>query len=106
MTSALQTVVLTVPSAHCATCRLRILDALGLPGIAQADVDLRTREATVLFDPGETSAAAIVAALVAAGHPPEPDPTAPQSLPNRTGAWSAHSDGKGSSDDTGDCGRP
>lgn len=70
MTIALRTVVLAVQSAHCGTCRLRILEALTLPGVVQAEVDLRSREATVLFDPAGTNEAAIAGALAAAGHPP------------------------------------
>lgn len=66
----MRTVVLVVPSAHCAMCRSAILEVLRLPGIAEADVDLRTREATVLFDPARTTEWAIHAALAAAGHPP------------------------------------
>lgn len=67
----MRTVVLVLPSAHCATCRLAILDSLRLAGVLEAEVDLRTREATVVFDPSETSPEAIAAALNAAGHPPK-----------------------------------
>jgi periplasmic mercuric ion binding protein len=65
------TVVLKIPTADCATCRLAILRALdSLGGMVEADVDLRTRQATVRFDPARTDAAEIAGALTAAGHPP------------------------------------
>jgi copper chaperone CopZ len=65
------TLVLSIPSADCATCRLAILRALeGIGGVEEADVDLRDRQATVRFDSTLTDAATIAAALVTAGHPP------------------------------------
>jgi Cu+-exporting ATPase len=77
-------VTLTLGGLHCAACVARVERALSqAPGVARAQVNLATRRARVKFDPEQTSAASLQAAVVAAGYeveswaeeaPPPPPP--------------------------------
>jgi Cu+-exporting ATPase len=60
---------LPVRGMHCAACVGRVERALrGVPGVAEASVNLATERATVAFDPGAADLAALRAAVAAAGY--------------------------------------
>ncbi|MBM2811049.1 MAG: heavy metal translocating P-type ATPase [Chloroflexi bacterium] len=62
-------VVIPVTGMTCASCVRRIERALGkVPGVGQANVNLATERATVVYDPGATSLAALRQAVEKAGY--------------------------------------
>ena len=61
--------VLDLEGMHCASCVGSIEGALAsLEGVSEANVNLATRKAAVLYDPGRTSVAELVAAVERAGY--------------------------------------
>ena len=78
---------LPVRGMHCASCVARVEGALrGVPGVAEATVNLATERATVLLDPTRVDLAALRAAVGAAGYElgdPEPEAGAGEALVDR-----------------------
>ena len=73
----------TVQGMTCGGCAQRIKDALTkLPGISRASVDIKTRQATINFDPEWTDSQAIEAAVFAAGFAIESEGGADASVEN------------------------
>jgi len=65
-----QTVVLDVQNMTCALCPITVKKSLQqVPGVAEANVDLDKKTATVSFDPDRISTAALVKATTDAGYP-------------------------------------
>ena len=65
-----QTVVLDVQNMTCALCPITVKKSLQqVPGVAEANVDLDKKTATVRFDPDRISTAALVNATTNAGYP-------------------------------------
>lgn len=68
----METTTFDTPTATCGSCRATIKETLGgLTGISKADLDLRTRKTTVVFDPAVINRSSVSAALADAGYPPE-----------------------------------
>ena len=68
-----QTVVLDVQNMTCELCPITVKSALGkVPGVAETNVDLATKTATVKFDPDKANVAALVKATTNAGFPSAP----------------------------------
>lgn len=64
-----QSLTLEVAGMHCASCTARVEQALrGVPGVAQAGVNLATSEASVTFDPATASVGDLLAAVDKAGY--------------------------------------
>ncbi len=62
---------LAVGGMHCASCAESIADAVGtVDGVVDVDVNYATDEATVEYDPGRTSLAAVYDAVERAGYEP------------------------------------
>jgi len=67
-----QKVSLAVSNMTCSTCGPTVRRALRqVDGVYKATVDLRTRTATVYFDPSKTKIPALTQATTAAGYPSE-----------------------------------
>ncbi len=67
--TALLTVNLPVDGIHCAGCISRVEGALGgVPGVAEASVNLATGEARVSFDPGSADLQELLAAVEGVGY--------------------------------------
>lgn len=81
----MSTVSLSVPGAHCGTCRADILRCVrGVPGVARAELDLERRELTVELDPTRVTVADLRRHLSVAGYPVgggTTDPTPTRSTP-------------------------
>ncbi|MCW7537773.1 cation-translocating P-type ATPase [Aquabacterium sp. A7-Y] len=61
--------VLAIEGMYCAACSLSIEQALlGVPGVLQAEVNPASRRARVRWDPQQTRASALAAAVAAAGY--------------------------------------
>ncbi len=70
----METVTLSTPSAHCGSCRANIKESMEeVAGVRSADLDLETRETTVIFDPEVLDERAVRSAISEAGYPPEDD---------------------------------
>lgn len=68
-TAELQTVRLSITGMHCASCVQTIQKALSrLPGVAKANVNLATEEATAMFDPERVDRNDLVRAVEGAGY--------------------------------------
>lgn len=68
-----QTAVLDVQNMTCSLCSITIRKALEkVPGVMDAKVDYDHKTATVKYDPGKTSAQALVKATTNAGFPSTP----------------------------------
>jgi mercuric ion binding protein len=68
--AAERTVTLAVDNMTCALCPPIVKKSLlHVPGVASADVSAEKRTATVVFDDGKTTVAALVAATTNAGYP-------------------------------------
>ncbi len=64
-----QRLTLPVRGMHCAACVGKVERALaGVPGVADAHVNLATEQATVAFDPSRVDVGAMQAAVAAAGY--------------------------------------
>jgi len=62
--------VLDVQNMTCALCPITVKKSLQqVPGVAEANVDLDKKTATVRFDPDRISTAALVKATTDAGYP-------------------------------------
>lgn len=60
---------LRITGMHCGNCQKTVGAALrAVPGVVQANVDLVFHRATVTYDPGQTSIAALVDAVKASGY--------------------------------------
>jgi len=60
---------LAVEGLHCMSCVLRLQSALeDVPGVVSADVDLGSRVATVVYEPGAAAVDDLAAAVTAAGY--------------------------------------
>ena len=69
MAQAVDRVTLPVRGMHCAACVGRVERALtGVPGVAEARVNLATEQATIAFDPAQADLARLRAAVDAAGY--------------------------------------
>jgi len=65
-----ETVTLSVEGMTCPVCPITVRTALEkVPGVENAEVDLDTRTATVVFDPVTTNVEALTAATTNAGFP-------------------------------------
>ena len=68
--AAQKTVALDVPGMSCAACPITVKKALGkVEGVARAEVDYESRQATVTFDDAKTDAAKLTRATADAGYP-------------------------------------
>lgn len=68
--AATKTVTLSVPGMNCASCPITVKKALGkVPGVANTDVNLDKREATVTFDDARANVEALTRATRDAGYP-------------------------------------
>jgi len=68
-----QTAVLDIQNMTCGLCPITVKKSLQkVPGVADVKVDFDKRTATVKFDPGKASAAALVKATTDAGFPSTP----------------------------------
>ena len=68
--AATKTVTLSVPGMNCAACPITVKTALGkVPGVANTDVNLDKREATVTFDDARANVEALTRATRDAGYP-------------------------------------
>ena len=68
--AATKTVTLSVPGMNCAACPITVKEALGkVPGVANTDVNLDKREATVTFDDARANVEALTRATRDAGYP-------------------------------------
>jgi len=66
-------ITLVAPDISCDHCRRTIEAAMTeTPGVADASVDVPGKSVTVSYDPGQTSAEAIVARLEEEGYPATP----------------------------------
>jgi len=64
-----ETVTLRVDGMTCQGCVLSVTRVLlGVPGVRHAEVSLERAQATVEFDPGQVSTAALKQAIAAAGY--------------------------------------
>jgi len=70
VTAAQKTVTLSVPTMYCEVCPITVKKALSkVPGVSQAKVDFKTRQAIVTFDDAKTSVQALTSATKDAGYP-------------------------------------
>jgi len=68
--AAQKTVTLSVPTMYCEVCPITVKKALSkVPGVSEAKVDFKTRQATVTFDDAKTSVQALTRATKDAGYP-------------------------------------
>ena len=68
--AATRTVTLSVPGMNCAAFPITVKKALGkVPGVANTDVNLDKREATVTFDDARANVEALMRATRDAGYP-------------------------------------
>jgi len=67
---SLETVTLSVPGMHCRLCPLTVQKALRrLPGVVDAQADLKTKTATVTIQPNRVSVGSLEQATREAGYP-------------------------------------
>ena len=72
--AAAESVELTVLGMSCSTCVASVTDAVeGLAGVIEADANFATDEATVRYNPVDTSVAEITGAIESAGYEPVHD---------------------------------
>lgn len=65
--------VLSVSGMTCRACATRVRAAASeLPGVHSVDIDLASGRASVRFEPGASTPAAIAAAIAGAGYPATP----------------------------------
>jgi Cu+-exporting ATPase len=71
MSDGTRRTTVTVGGMSCANCSNTVADAVeSLPGVVEATVNFATDEATVEYDPGETTLAAVYGAIEDAGYDP------------------------------------
>jgi copper chaperone CopZ len=65
----MKTINVNVPTVHCRSCKLTIEESLEeLEGVADSDVDVDTKQVTVVYDPDAVDIAAITTAIEQAGY--------------------------------------
>ncbi len=70
-----KTVTLAVENMNCAACPITVRKALeNVPGVVQAEVDYKTKSATVTFDPAKTKVKDLTQATTKAGYPSKATP--------------------------------
>jgi len=68
--AAPKTATLAIPSMDCPVCPITVKRALTqMPGVSQADVDFRKRQAVVTFDDAKTTVGALTESTKNAGYP-------------------------------------
>lgn len=68
--AAIETQTFAVENMTCALCPVTVKKAMaGVEGVRSVEVDFNAKTATVVFDPGLTTADAIAAASTNAGYP-------------------------------------
>ena len=68
-TNTEQSVTLGITGMTCGSCKRHVEEALkGVPGVHEANADVRAGTADVRFDPAIASSATMAAAVVAAGY--------------------------------------
>ncbi|MEX2480739.1 MAG: heavy metal-associated domain-containing protein [Gammaproteobacteria bacterium] len=68
--TASQSATFAIENMTCALCPVTVRKAMeGVSGVKSVSVNFEQKTATVVFDPGMTSTAAIAAASTEAGHP-------------------------------------
>lgn len=68
----MDTTTLNTPSATCGSCREHIREVMeDVTGVADADLDIRTRRTTVTYDPSIIDQGRIEELIVEAGYPVE-----------------------------------
>ena len=71
--AAERTVVLLIDNMTCALCPITVRTAIQrVPGVAEVEVDLDAKTASVVYDDAETTVAEIAEASGAAGYPAHP----------------------------------
>ena len=86
----MESVVVPVPALWADHHVLAVRDALtGLPGVQRVEASARDRQVTVGFDPAQTDAATLAAALAAAGYDTTAASAAPEPHRDKP-AWAAN----------------
>lgn len=68
--AAPKTAILAIPSMDCPVCPITVKKALTqVPGVSQADVDFRKRQAVVTFDDAKTNVGVLTESTKNAGYP-------------------------------------
>lgn len=68
----MQTVTLNTPTANCGSCRAHIQEVMEeVNGVSEAELDVRSRQTTVKFDPEVIDYEGISALMAEAGYPVE-----------------------------------
>lgn len=66
----METVTLSTPTATCGSCKAHIQEVMDeVDGVSQADLDLRSRSTTVVFDPAVINQSTIEQLIGEAGYP-------------------------------------
>lgn len=68
--AAPKTATLAIPTMDCPVCPITVKKALTqIPGVSQAEVDFRKRQAVVTFDDAKTNVRALTESTKSAGYP-------------------------------------
>lgn len=68
----METVTLNTPTATCGSCRAHIQEVMDeVEGVSRADLDIRTRQTIVEFDPAVINQAKVAELIAEAGYPVE-----------------------------------
>jgi copper chaperone CopZ len=66
----METITLNTPTATCGSCRARIREVMEeVTGVTDADLDVRTRQTTVVYDPAVIDQDRIAKLITEAGYP-------------------------------------
>lgn len=66
----METITLNTPSANCGSCRAHIREVMeDVAGVAEAELDVRTRETRVSYDPAVIDQGRITELITEAGYP-------------------------------------
>jgi copper chaperone CopZ len=77
---ATETIDYPTPTATCGGCRDRIARAFSqIDGVVSAALDLKTKRATIVFDPARIDPRELTAVLTDAGYPPQDERSRPAS---------------------------
>jgi mercuric ion binding protein len=69
-TAESKTVTLAIPTMDCPVCPITVKKALSqVPGVSRAEVNFKTRQATVTYDDAKTNVAALTNSTKNAGYP-------------------------------------